>query len=249
MPVAAAVAIRRTGGYPLDAFPFWCVAVLLGLVLFAPAARIGGPTEYQHRPFVLAYAAAFVWTVMWVDRGLRSIRVSAPSRQSHLIGPVLLVVLIGAAAASGWRRDPARPQFEWGDRFFGKQLDPGLLETAAFVRSQAVAGDIFALIPADPSTELDDAATRFAALSDVPAYVARAGVQVMNGPARRAVVEERLSMLNHVEATDDLQAAFLTLRRAGVTLLVALGGTGPRFDPGASRATFRTAGAAVYRIE
>jgi hypothetical protein len=124
-----------------------------------------------------------------------------------------------------------------------------LLEAATFVRTQAVVGDTFALIPSDQWTQLDDAATRFAALSNVPAYLARAGIQVLNGRERRASVEQRLAALKEIETTNDPDAALLKLRTIGVKFLVALGDRGPLFDPEGSRAVFRTPGAVVYRIE
>jgi hypothetical protein len=60
------------------------------------------------------------------------------------------------------------------------------------------------------------------------------------------VVEQRLAALKLVETASDLDLAFQQLRAIGVKFLVALGDHGPRFDPQASRAVFRTAGAAVY---
>jgi hypothetical protein len=96
---------------------------------------------------------------------------------------------------------------------------------------------------------LDDSATRFAALANVPAYLARAGIQVLNGPERRALVEQRLAALEEIETTNDLDVAFLKLRTIGVKFLVVLGDRGPLFDPEGSRAVFRTRGAVVYRIE
>jgi hypothetical protein len=82
----------------------------------------------------------------------------------------------------------------------------------------------------------------------VPAYLARASIQASNNPARRLVVEQRLSELQRVETASDVTAAFDTLRNVGVDFLVTLGERGPSFDPSGSRAAFRSAGARVYQI-
>ena len=249
LPLALTVAIRRTGWQWFDSFPIWCAAVWLGVVVCAPKAYNGDLTEYQHRAFVLVYAAAFVWTLLWLDRAIQPIRLAWPRSRRVFIFPTLVVAALGASAATSWNKDLARPHFAWGSRHFGARLDRGLLEAATFVRTQAVLGDTFALIPTDQWNQLDDAATRFAALANVPAYLARAGIQVLNGPERRTLVEQRLAALKEIETTSDLDVAFLKLRTIGVTFLVALGDRGPLFDLDGSRAAFRTGGAAVYRTE
>ena len=192
-PLALTAAIRRTGWQALDSFPIWCVMAWLGVVLFAPRAH-GDTSEYQHRPFVLVYAVALVWTLVWLDRAMQSTHVG-PRRWRRAVFPTVVTAALCAGVATNRNEDPARPHFAWGGRFFGARLDRGLLEAATFVRTQAIVGDTFALIPSDSSNQGDDAATRFAALSDVPAYLARAGIQVMNGEERRVVTERRLAAL------------------------------------------------------
>jgi hypothetical protein len=83
----------------------------------------------------------------------------------------------------------------------------------------------------------------------VPAYLARAGIQVKNGEYRRAVVEQRLAELSEVQTTSNADAAMRTLRRTGVDFLVSLGASCPTFDPSCSAAAFRTNGAVVYRVD
>ena len=249
LPLALAAAVRRTKWQRFDSFPIWCVAVWLGVVVCAPRAYNGDVTEYQHRAFVLVYATAFVWMLLWLDRATQAIRLAWLHSRRVFIFPILVVAALGAAAATSWNEDLARPHFAWGNRHYGARLDRGLFEAATFVHKQAVIGDTFALIPTDQWTQLDDAATRFAALANVPAYLARAGIQVLNDQERRASVEQRLAVLKEIETTNNLDAAFLKLRTVGVKFLVALGDRGPLFDPDGSRAAFRTGGATVYRTE
>ncbi len=246
LPIACVAAIRRTGWDILDTFPLWCVAAWLGVVLLAPMASHGDYTEFQQRPFVLIYASTVVWTLLFVERGLPAAGPSAATLRLAL--STTLVAGIAITALARRHEDPARPRFAWGMRHFNTRLERGFIDAAAFVRTHAARGDTFALIPTDPTSRLDDDATRLAALSGVPAYLARASIQASNNPARRIVVEQRLSELQSVATASDTNAAFGTLRRAGVDFLVTLGEHGPSFDPSGSRAAFRAAGAAVYQI-
>jgi hypothetical protein len=244
-PLGLIFAVRRAGWQPLDSFPFWCLATWLGLVLLAPKAHYGGYTEYQHRPFVLIHAVFLVWTLLFVDRAIGDRRFEPWFRVLLL---TLVVTALGIRTALAWTDDPAQPHFEWGKQLFGKKLESGLIEAATFVHAQATVGDTFALIPTNRSIILDDAATRFAALADVPAYLARAGIQVLNGRERRLVVERRLAELNQIETIDDGEDVFRRLRKIGVKFLVVIGDHGPRFDSDRSQAAFKTDGATVYRI-
>jgi hypothetical protein len=246
LPAALIVAVRRTGWRPLDLFPIWLLAAWLGVILFAPSTRLDH-TEYQHRPFVLVYAAALVWTLLLFDRAARA-RTPGHSRARFVVPAVACAALaIGAIGQSS--RERARPRFTWGMRNFEVKIDRGVIDAAAFMRSQATLGDTFAVIPTDASSMLDDDATRLAALSGVPAYLARAGIQALNGQDRRAVVEQRLATLKLVESTSDADAAFRTLRAAGVEFVVFLGDRRPQFDPSGARGAFRTTGTIVYHIQ
>jgi hypothetical protein len=246
LPLGLIVAMRRTGWQPLDSFPVWCISIWLGLVLLAPKASHGDFTEYQHRPFILVYAVTLVWTLLCLDRAIDGVRLGFSWLRPLLF--TLAIAFLGIRTALAWTDDPAQPRFEWGKRYFGKQLEPGLMDAAAFVRAKATIGDTFALIPTDRWNTLDDAATRFAALADVPAYLARAGIQALQGRQRSLIVEQRLAELNQIETTDNADDAVLKLRKIGVRFLVVLGGRGPRFDPDGLQAAFQTDGAVVYRI-
>jgi hypothetical protein len=246
LPVAMTAAVRRIGWRPLDSFPIWCLAAWLGLVLIAPGTAHGDITEYIHRPFVLVYTAAFVWTFVFVDRIQRATGPwPIPLRRAAM---ALTAASLVAATVANRREDPARPRFEWGNQYFRPQVERGLLDAAAFVHARSVPGDTFVLLPAEPEHRLDDAATRFAALADLPAYLARAGIQALNGRDRQAAVVQRLAQLGEIEAANDPDAAFLALRKIGVTFLVVRGPSGPRFDPDRSRAAFRGKDVAVYQI-
>ena len=245
LPIAGAAAVRRTGWRSLDTFPMWCVTAWLGIVLLAPPVNFGNLTELQHRPFVLVYASAVVWTLLFVERALPAAGSSA--RGLRVVLSTAVVAGIAIAALAERNEDPTRPRFGWGMQHFGTTVERRIIDAASFVRTHAAVGDTFAVIPSDPAAWHDDA-TRLAALAGVPAYLARAGIQARNDEARRLVVEQRLSELQRVATASDPNAAFGALRRIGVDFLVSLGDGGPSFDPSGSRAAFRTPGAAVYQI-
>ena len=245
LPIAGAAAVRRTGWLFLDTFPMWCVTAWFGVVLLAPTANFGDYTELQQRPFVLVYASAVVWTLLFVERALPA--ACSSGRGLRLALSTAVVAGIAIAVLAERNEDPARPRFAWGMQYFDTIVERRIIDTAAFVRTHAAVGDTFAVIPPDPAAWHDDA-TRLAALAGVPAYLARAGIQARNDEARRLVVEQRLSELQRIATASDPNAAFGTLRTIGVDFLVSLGDGGPSFNPSGSRAAFRTTGAAVYRI-
>lgn len=245
LPVAGAAAVRRTGWRSLDTFPIWCVTAWVGLVLLAPTANFDY-TELKQRPFVLVYAAAVVWTLLFVERALPAARSSA--RGLRVAVSAAAAAGIATAALAGRNDDPGRPRFDSGIHYFGAIVDRRIIDAAAFVRTQAAVGDTFAVIPSDPADLNDDDATRLAALAGVPAYLARAGIHARTDERRRLVVEQRLSELQRVATASDPNVAFGALRTMGVDFLINLGDGGASFDPSGSRAAFRTSGATVYQI-
>ena len=249
-PTTAAIAVLRTGWRSLDSFPALCLLAWLGLVLIAPAADYGDPTAYQYHSFTLVYATVFIWTLLMAQRVAAGAHtVTTPSEPStvHLIVMNSLAAGLCAMVFANRAEDPTRPRMTWTQQFYGAPVEQGMLEVATYVRAKAKPGDIFALIPVDPSAVLDDAGTRFAALADVPAYLTRPGIFIVR-PKLRAVVEQRLHEVRELESTTSARAAFDLVRRVGVTFLVALGSQVPRFDPNHTHASFRTDGAVVYYV-
>jgi hypothetical protein len=243
---AFAAAVRRSGTRPLDWFPLCCLACWLGLVLVAPRGADGDIGQYQHRPFVLVYAAAFVWTTTWLARLFRSPEVSWTGHwQSVRFAVIATATIIAAAIAPGER---ARPTFAWGTRYYGLPIDRGVLDAAAFIRARAGAGDTLAVLPVNTVERPGDPATVLVSLTDVPAYVALPGYEVLREPHSRALVKRRFGTLRSVEASHDLGTAMARLGGEGVTFLVVLGPEGPDFDPARSGAAWSSARAAVYRV-
>ena len=171
LPLALMVAVRRTGWQRFDSFPIWCVAAWLAVVVCAPRA----PTEtlpsisielsssFMRRP---SFGRSCGWIARCGPSALPGLVRGASSSSRRSSSPFLV-----QAWPQAGTRISARPHFAWGSRHFGTRLDRGLLEAATFVRTQAVVGDTFALIPTDQWNQADDAATRFAALANVPAYL------------------------------------------------------------------------------
>jgi hypothetical protein len=142
--------------------------------------------------------------------------------------------------------DPAKPGFESGQPFYRTTIEPGITDAAAYVRRQAKHGDVFALAPASPDANLNDNATELASLTGVPAYLARASMNVNKVGPRRTVTEARLANLSALEKAPDYEASMSLLRRMGVRWFVWIGDNGPEFDPSLHRAAFSSRRAAVY---
>ena len=102
-------------------------------------------TELQHRPFVLVYASAVVWTLLFVERALPAAGSSARGLRVALSTAVVAGIAIAALAERN--ENPGRPRFAWGVRHFDLRLERRIIEAAAFVRTRATVGDTFAVIP------------------------------------------------------------------------------------------------------
>ena len=114
LPLALTVAIRRTGWRPLDSFPIWCAVVWLVLVLFAPPFD-GAIAEFQHRPFVLVYAAALVWTLLWLGRAMQAVHLARPRSRRVFVFQTLVVTVLGAGVAANWNTRPGAAAFCLGE--------------------------------------------------------------------------------------------------------------------------------------
>lgn len=238
LPVAMALGIARSGRRPLDTFPVWCLLGWLTIVLIAPPAAHGDATTYQYHAFPLVYAAAFVWTLLLLDR---------VSVRRRAVLPAILAVAVATSLIATRSLNPVQPRLQWGWQHFATPVDRGLLAAAAFVHARAIPGDTFALIPIDTAEILDDVPTRFAALANVPAYLTRPAIYMIR-PTIRAAVEERVRRLRELESTTDANRARDLLRAMNVTFLVTVGPNRPSFDPGHAIADFKSDTTAVYRV-
>jgi hypothetical protein len=232
LPLSTVIAIRRSGWQTLDSLPYWCLAGWLTLVLVAPPASHGDATTYQYHAFPLVYVTAVVWTIVLLRRSTSWV-------------PGVLAAAVALSLVVRWPDNPVQPRPGWGWQHFATPVDRGLVDVAAFVHARAVPGDTFALIPVDLTNILDDAATRFAALANVPAYLSRPALHIIR-PELRGVVEQRVRELRELESTTDPDRVRNLLRTMNVTYLVTVGANTAAFDPKGALAQFRSGDAAVY---
>ncbi len=143
----------------------------------------------------------------------------------------------------------------WGWNYYARALTPGLAEAAAFLRRQAQPGERFAVAPLErgwapierPGWVPSDRAVELAALSGIPAYLARPYLPILEGGERRLVAEARLAALEAIERETQPRAALERLAALHVTWYVVVGEKGPRWDTGRRLPVFTNRRVAVYR--
>jgi hypothetical protein len=237
------LALWRRRRSAFDALPLLLIAGYAALMALAPIPANGDPTELTHRPFVLVYAVVAVWTV------------------AVLIGGVALrwvLALAGAAFVALWLQIdpwPDAPKFSWGWNYYARALTPGLPPAAVFLRREGKPGDTFAVeglqqgwapiaqpgwVPTDPAAEL-------AALSGMPAYLARPYIHMARGGERQLEAQERQAVLQAVAREPRPSAALERLAALGVRWYVVIGERGPAWDPQFALAVFRDRRVAIYR--
>jgi len=225
-----------------DALPLLLIAGYAALMALAPIPANGDPTELTQRPFVLVYAVVAIWTVaVFVERvALRWV----------------LAVAVSAFVAL-WPHGgpwPEAPKFSWGWNYYARALTPGLLQAAAFLRRQGKPGDEFAVqglrrgwVPTlQPGWVPTDAGAELAALSGMPAYIARPYIHMAQGGERKLVALERHAALEAVARETRSSAALARLAALGVRWYVVTGERGPAWDPQRRLAVFRDGKVTVY---
>jgi hypothetical protein len=209
----------------------------------APIPANGDPTELTQRPFVLVYAVVATWTLaVFVER------VALP----------WVLAVAGAALVAWWPHNgpwPEAPKFSWGWKYYARALTPGLVPAAAFLRREGGPGDEFAVqglqrgwTPSgQPGWVPTDAAAELAALSGMPAYLARPYIHMARGGERELMAHERQAALEAVARETRPAAALERLATLGVRWYVVTGERGPAWDPQRHLAVFAERSVAVYR--
>jgi hypothetical protein len=217
-----------------DAVPLLLIAGYAALMVLAPIPPHGDATELTQRPFVLVYAVVAIWTVaVFVER--------VPFRW--------MLAASGAAFVALWPHSGLLgelPKFSWGWNYYARALTPGVVRTAAFLRKEGKPGDEFAVQGLQPGWVPTDVATELAALSGMPAYIARPYIHMAQGGERALVAQERYGALVAVARETRAPAALARLRRLGIRWYVVADGRGPAWDPERQFAVFRDRRVVVY---
>jgi hypothetical protein len=249
LPVLAGLsAVRRPPGVAFrgDAMVWAMVPVALGLFLFAPAAAHGDFTEYQQRGLPLLYLAFAAAIASGIIRLMRD----RPRHSPAASAPILLASAFAAAMYLQSDSDPAEPVNNGAGYFFPLALNGSATAAADFLRHRIADGERLLVAPADTGAMLNDVTSTLVALTGMPAWVGRPGIQIATGSVdRRTVVRERLADIEHMLAaeTPDRLAELAGARNIG--WIVLLPPARLPWDPDGLSAAYRDAGIAVYRAD
>jgi hypothetical protein len=116
------------------------------------------------------------------------------------------------------------------------------------VRRARARGDVFALLPVESEATLHDRATDFSSLADLPAYLARAKMNVLLGGEASQIAHVRVQQLRDIQTMNDPIAARAALQAMGIQWLITVGQNQLAFDPDAAQSNFRSQDVSVYRV-
>jgi hypothetical protein len=238
-PVAGWAKLRRVGAEPMDLLPILTLAMYVFLILFAPPGSNGDHSEYKHRHVVELYALTVGLTAAWALRAL-------PDR---LTWPLAVRAAVAALAVAGIVAGrpidaPNVAGLPWAAPFHGQTVPKAVPQVAAFLTSQAKAGEVMATDATTANARLGPM-TEVMALVDLPAYLARGDLKARRSPCHAAVVAERLALLSRVDAAPDAATAMTLLADAGISYFLPLSGL-PTWDKTGEKAAFLTDGVGVY---
>lgn len=212
------------------------------LMLFAPVPFHGDATDLIHRPFVLLYPSVAIWTLCLGLRVLATRIDPATKLWPALAAAAILALPAIVTHAPGMMR----PKFSWGERYVTTRIPPGLIESAAFMRRHAAAGDVFGVAGLTAEDESFDLSMEICALSGMPAYLSRPSMEMSKGARRRRIARERMTAMQAVDAAPDYRTAMDSLRALNVRWYLVTGGRGPRWDPSRAHAAFSAGDVALY---
>jgi len=245
LPAALVLARRRGVLRGIDVFPGFLAFCWLLLMLFAPVPWNGDSTELTHRPFVLVYAAAAIWTLCLALRGL----LIRDTRGAQHAGPAALACALLALPALAMNAESmGYPKPHWAQPHAMRRVVSGLRDAAAFLRREAQPGDRFAVAELYSGLAVVGTAAEVCALSGVPAYLARPYLEMIKDRPRKALASARLAALSNVDRQTDYKAATEMLRSLRVQWYVVANGRGPRWDPARRRAAFVAKSVSIYDL-
>jgi len=241
-----AISVRRLEVLrPFDAFPAYLAYCWLLLMLYAPLTwALQGP-ELIDRPVVLVYAVCAIWTLCLL---LRWLATKGPGWADLSWRAALAICFVSLPAALSVAGYMARPKFAAGNPHLALRTEPGLVETAEYLRSHARVGDVFSASGLNANFAVVDLPTKLCALTGLPAYLARPYLEMIKDAPRKELASARLASLRHVDAQSDFRQAMELLRRLRVQWHVVAGQEGPRWDSRHERAVFRRGSISLYAV-
>lgn len=236
-PASLALVRRVRPLRPADGVPAVFLVCYLLLMIAAPVAPNGDPTEFPHRPFVLLYAVFAIWTAAGFATWLAALgRASVARTWAYGIS---LVAIAGTAAALF-----TAPDARWDEYFW---LEPGVPQAGYFIRAHSAPGDVLAVQGLETRPVASGVAIQLVALTGVPAYLSRPFIHATRGPAEKALAERRYAEIEGIAREPSRAAALARIRELGIRWYVVPGGAGPAWDAGRRGAAFVAGRIAVYR--
>src|SRR5882724_1429639 len=237
---------RRFGGLGAIALAPVAFIACYGLLMVTAPTNKWDATELTVRPFVLLYAVVAAWTfagfARWCSAG-------GERRARRALWSLALISGLGLAWISPQTgRLGLQPKFQWGWRFYPRQVQPGIVEAGAFLRAHSVAGDVLAVQDLPMRWVATDAAIQLVSLSGAPAYLAYGIAQISEPGARKQLALERHAALQAVTTAPNMGDAVQRLGGLVVQWYVVSGSRGPRWDAERSRADFVAGEIAVYAV-
>jgi hypothetical protein len=223
-------------------FPLMLLLWFGVIMALAPIPAHGDATEFPHRSFVLLYATFAIWTF-----GL-SIRLLSEtgSHGSHLWQTVAVASMVALPFTWITAGSLERPKPHWARFWVNYPVQPELLAASAILRSRSASGDVFAMPVREMSITNADAQTIVVALTGMPSYLARIGVQRMLGGVYSDVSSQRFQELRAIEAAADGTSALHKLATLGIRWYLVVEPGAPGWDPGRTRAVWSQGTAALY---
>jgi hypothetical protein len=246
-PISLYLKAKQFGFRAIDALPLFLLVSFVGLMLFAPVAGNGDPTEYKHRHFPLLYVIVAVYTIA---NAVRLVGHSVGNEKKfNLSAAVLVGCCLFATLLLNRGVNPARPNIEampWAGQFHNQRINPGILESAEYLRRHAKYGDVFAMGISPNQTAAKNPVVQVISLSSVPAFVSRPELKKMGGGCVQKIVTKRMDVLKQLSILDDWLDAKSLLQANGIRWFLVSSEAPSRMDPALKNAVFSSYGVSVY---
>jgi hypothetical protein len=225
-----------------NVFPLTLLLWFGVIMALAPIPAHGDATEYPHRSFFLLYATIAIWTA-----GLSIRLLSATGTHGDRLWQTIAVASIVALPFT-WTAAAklAHPKPHWARFWVNYPVQHELLAASAILRSRSEPGDVFAMPVREFRITSADEQTIVIALTGLPSYLARPGVQRMLGGIYSDVSARRFDELGGIEVASDADTALQKLRALGIRWYLVADANRPQWDPERTRTAWSKGSVALY---
>jgi len=225
-----------------SAFPLMLLLWFGVIMALAPIPAHGDATEYPHRSFFLLYATIAIWTAGLLIRLLAA----TGTHRDRLWQTIVVLGMVALPFTWTTAAKLSHPKPNWARLWVNYPVQHELQAAAAILRSRSEPGDVFAMPIREFLITSADDQTIVIALTGLPSYLARPGVQRMLGGTYNEVSLRRLDELGGVEAASDADTALQNLRALGIRWYLVTDANLPRWDPARTRTAWSKGPVALY---